>query len=159
MTRIEEIKKLELFPIIGQESHLNVKGLKEDEGKDKTGFFITGMRFINIEQSGPRRIRSRIAWNDKPSLQVEENVSSVMRRGIALSVFDLKLKKVKDQYEFEEAVPIRGNPDIKDNTFEGVSIKCEWSNNPPMIEISSTEGRFLSCRLRTKQQIIEVKIG
>ena len=91
MTRIDEIKKIELYPIVGTESHLNAKGLKDEDGRNRTGFFITGMRFINIEQPEPRRIRARISWNvETQAIEVEENVSSMMKRGIALSVFSLK---------------------------------------------------------------------
>ncbi|UCG90080.1 MAG: hypothetical protein JSU57_06355, partial [Candidatus Heimdallarchaeota archaeon] len=75
MTRIDEVKKIEIYPIIDVESHLNVKGLKDEDGRNKTGFFITGMRFINIEQPEPRRIRARISWNvENQAIEVEENV-------------------------------------------------------------------------------------
>ncbi len=160
MTRIDEIKKIELFPIIGLESHLNVKGLKDEDGRNRTGFFITGMRFINIEQPEPRRIRARISWNaENQAIEVEENVSSMMKRGIALSVFSLRIIEGEEGYKFQEPVIIRGNPEFSDRSFEGASIKCSWSNNPLMLEVSSTEGRFLSSKLRTKQQIVEVRIG
>ena len=160
MTRIDEIKKIELFPIIGLESHLNVKGLKDEDGRNRTGFFITGMRFINIEQPEPRRIRARISWNvENQSIEIEENVSSMMKRGIALSVFSLRIVEGEEGHKFQEPVIIRGNPEFADRTFEGASIKCSWSNNPLMLEVSSTEGRFLSSKLRTKQQIVEVRIG
>ena len=160
MTRIDEIKKIEIFPIIGEESHLNVKGLKDEDGRNRTGFFITGMRYINVEQPEPRRIRARITWNaENNSIEIEENVSSVMKRGIALSVFYLKIKQGEEGFEFLEPVTVRGNPEFSDQSFEGASIKCSWTSNPLMLELSSTEGRFLSSKLRTKQQIIEVKIG
>ncbi|MHA1228563.1 MAG: hypothetical protein ACTSR2_11250 [Candidatus Hodarchaeales archaeon] len=160
MTRIDEIKKIELYPIVGAESHLNVKGLKDEDGRNRTGFFITGMRFINIEQPEPRRIRARISWNvDNQAIEIEENVSSMMRRGIALSVFSLALKEGETGLEFQEPVTIRGNPEFSDKTFEGASIRCAWSNNPLMLELSSSEGRFLSAKLRTKQKIVEVRIG
>ncbi|MHA1972140.1 MAG: hypothetical protein ACTSW1_04035 [Candidatus Hodarchaeales archaeon] len=160
MTRIDEIKKIELYPIVGAESHLNVKGLKDEDGRNRTGFFITGMRFINIEQPEPRRIRARISWNvDNQAIEIEENVSSMMRRGIALSVFSLNLKEGENGLEFQEPVTIRGNPEFTDKTFEGASIRCAWSNNPLMLELSSSEGRFLSAKLRTKQKIVEVRIG
>ncbi|MHA1995640.1 MAG: hypothetical protein ACW97Z_13930 [Candidatus Hodarchaeales archaeon] len=160
MTRIDEIKKIEIFPIIGDESHLNVKGLKDEDGRNRTGFFITGMRFINVEQPEPRRIRARITWNaENQAVEIEENVSSVMKRGIALSVFFLKIKEGEEGFEFQDPVTVRGNPEFTDQTFEGTSINCAWSSNPLMLELSSTEGRFLSAKLRTKQQIIEVRIG
>jgi hypothetical protein len=160
MTRIDEIKMIEIFPIIGDESHLNVKGLKDEDGRNRTGFFITGMRFINVEQPEPRRIRARITWNaENQAIEVEENVSSVMKRGIALSVFFLKIKKGEEGFEFQDPVTVRGNPEFSDQTFEGTSISCSWSSNPLMLELYSTEGRFLSAKLRTKQQIIEVRIG
>lgn len=160
MTRIDEIKRIEIFPIIGEESHLNVKGLKDEDGRNRTGFFITGMRYINVEQPEPRRIRARITWNaENNSIEIEENVSSVMKRGIALSVFYLKIKEGEEGFEFLEPVTVRGNPEFSDQSFEGASIKCSWTSNPLMLELSSTEGRFLSSKLRTKQQIIEVKIG
>ena len=160
MTRIDEIKRIEIFPIIGEESHLNVKGLKDEDGRNRSGFFITGMRYINVEQPEPRRIRARITWNaENNSIEIEENVSSVMKRGIALSVFYLKIKKGEEGFEFLEPVTVRGNPEFSDQSFEGASIKCSWTSNPLMLELSSTEGRFLSSKLRTKQQIIEVKIG
>ncbi|MHA2346405.1 MAG: hypothetical protein ACXACP_06780 [Candidatus Hodarchaeales archaeon] len=160
MTRIDEIKKIEIFPIIGDESHLNVKGLKDEDGRNRTGFFITGMRYINVEQPEPRRIRARITWNaENNSVEIEENVSSVMKRGIALSVFYLKINEVEEGFEFLDPVTVRGNPEFTDQSFEGASIKCSWTSNPLMLELSSTEGRFLSSKLRTKQQIIEVRIG
>jgi len=160
MTRIDEIKKIEIFPIIGDESHLNVKGLKDEDGRNRTGFFITGMRFINVEQPEPRRIRARITWNaENQAIEIEENVSSVMKRGIALSVFFLKMKEGDEGFEFQDPVTVRGNPEFTDQTFEGTSINVSWSSNPLMLELSSTEGRFLSAKLRTKQQIIEVRIG
>ncbi|MHA1942342.1 MAG: hypothetical protein ACXAB2_05890 [Candidatus Hodarchaeales archaeon] len=160
MTRIDEIKKIEIFPIIGDESHLNVKGLKDEDGRNRTGFFITGMRYINVEQPEPRRIRARITWNaENNSVEIEENVSSVMKRGIALSVFYLKINEVEEGFEFLDPVTVRGNPEFIDQSFEGASIKCSWTSNPLMLELSSTEGRFLSSKLRTKQQIIEVRIG
>jgi hypothetical protein len=160
MTRIDEVKKIELYPIIGVESHLNVKGLKDEDGRNRTGFFITGMRFLNIEQPEPRRIRARISWNvENQAIEVEEHVSSMMKRGIALSVFFLRIIEGEDGYEFQDPVVVRGNPEFKDRFFEGASIRCTWSNNPLMMELSSSEGRFLSSNLRTKQQIIEVKIG
>ncbi len=160
MTRIDEIKKIEIFPVIGAESHLNVKGLKDEDGKNRTGFFITGMRIINVEQPEPRRIRARISWNvESQAIEVEENVSSMMKRGIALSVFFLKIKEGKEGFEFQEPVTVRGNPEFGEKTFEGASIRCSWSNIPLMFELSSTEGRFLSSNLRTRQQIIEVRIG
>lgn len=160
MTRIDEIKKIEIYPIIGEESHLNVKGLKDEDGRNRTGFFITGMRYINVEQPEPRRIRARITWNaENSSIEIEENVSSVMKRGIALSVFYLKIKEGEEGFEFLEPVTVRGNPEFTDQSFEGASIKCSWTSNPLMLELSSTEGRFLSSKLRTKQQIIEVRIG
>lgn len=161
MTRIDEVKKIEIYPIIGTESHLNVKGLKdEDSGRNRTGFFITGMRFLNIEQPEPRRIRARISWNvENQAIEVEENVSSMMKRGIALSVFFLHIKKGESGYEFQEPVIVRGNPEFTERTFEGASIRCSWGNNPLMMELSSTEGRFLSSKLRTKQHIVEVRIG
>ncbi len=160
MTRIDEIKKIEIYPIIGEESHLNVKGLKDEDGRNRTGFFITGMRYINVEQPEPRRIRARITWNtENNSIEIEENVSSVMKRGIALSVFYLRIQKVEEGFEFLEPITVRGNPEFTDQSFEGASIKCSWTSNPLMLELSSTEGRFLSSKLRTKQQIIEVRIG
>ncbi|MHA2306266.1 MAG: hypothetical protein ACXACU_12840 [Candidatus Hodarchaeales archaeon] len=160
MTRIDEVKKIELYPIIGTESHLNVKGLKDEDGRNRTGFFITGMRFLNIEQPEPRRIRARISWNaENQAIEVEEHVSSMMKRGIALSVFFLRINEGEDGFEFQDPVVVRGNPEFKDRSFEGASIRCTWSNNPLMMELSSSEGRFLSSNLRTKQQIIEVKIG
>ena len=160
MTRIDEIKKIELYPIIGEESHLNVKGLKDEDGRNRTGFFITGMRFINVEQPEPRRIRARISWNaEKQAIEIEENVSNVMKRGIALSVFYLQVKEGEDGLEFQDPVIVRGNPEFTDQQFEGASIRCSWSKDPLMLELSSTEGRFLSSKLRTKQQIIEVRIG
>ncbi|MHA2225995.1 MAG: hypothetical protein ACXAC8_12365 [Candidatus Hodarchaeales archaeon] len=160
MTRIDEVKKIEIYPIIEVESHLNVKGLKDEDGRNRTGFFITGMRFINIEQPEPRRIRARISWNiENQAIEVEENVSSMMKRGIALSVFFLQIKKVEEKLEFQDPVIVRGNPEFNDQIFEGASIRCSWSNNPLMMELSSTEGRFLSSKLRTKQKIIEVRIG
>jgi hypothetical protein len=161
MTKIDEIKKIEIYPIIGDESHLNVKGLKDEDGRNRTGFFITGMQYINVEQPEPRRIRARISWNaENQAVEIEENVSSVMKRGIALSVFFLKIKKgAEEGYEFQEPTTVRGNPEFSDQTFEGASIRCSWTSNPLMIELSSTEGRFLSSKLRTKQQIIEVRIG
>jgi hypothetical protein len=160
MTRIDEIKKIEIYPIIGTDSHLNVKGLKDEDGRHRTGFFITGMRFINIEQPEPRRIRARITWNtENQSIEVEENVSSMMKRGIALSVFFLRIKEGENGLEFQEPVTVRGNPEFSEKSFEGASIRCSWSNNPLMFELSSTEGRFLSSKLRTKQQIVEVRIG
>ena len=160
MTKIDEIKKIEIYPIIGEESHLNVKGLKDEDGRNRTGFFITGMQYINVEQPEPRRIRARISWNaENQALEIEENVSSVMKRGIALSVFFLKVKKGEEDYEFQDPITVRGNPEFSDQSFEGASIKCSWSSNPLMIDLSSSEGRFLSTKLRTKQQIIEVRIG
>ena len=160
MTRIDEIKKIELYPIIGTESHLNVKGLKDEDGRNRTGFFITGMRFLNIEQPEPRRIRARISWNaENQAIEVEEHVSSMMKRGIALSVFFLRVSESEDGFEFQDPVVVRGNPECKDRSFEGASIRCTWTNNPLMMELCSSEGRFLSSNLRTKQQIIEVKIG
>jgi hypothetical protein len=160
MTRIDEIKKIELYPIIGTESHLNVKGLKDEDGRNRTGFFITGMRFINVEQPEPRRIRARLSWNaENQAIEVEENVSSMMKRGIALSVFILRIQESDKGLEFQEPVIVRGNPEFGERSFEGASIRCTWNNNPLMMEVSSTEGRFLSSKLRTKQQIIEVRIG
>ena len=160
LTRIDEVKKIEIYPIIGVESHLNVKGLKDEDGRNRTGFFITGMRFINIEQPEPRRIRARISWNvENQAIEVEENVSSMMKRGIALSVFYIQVQKGDDGFEFQDPVVVRGNPEFTERTFEGVSIRCSWTNNPLMMELSSTEGRFLSSNLRTKQQIVEVRIG
>jgi len=160
MTRIDEVKKIEIYPIIDVESHLNVKGLKDEDGRNRTGFFITGMRFINIEQPEPRRIRARISWNvENQAIEVEENVSSMMKRGIALSVFFLQIKKGGNGFEFQEPVIVRGNPEISERIFEGASIRCAWMNNPLMMELSSVEGRFLSSNLRTKQQIVEVRIG
>ncbi len=118
------------------------------------------MRFINIEQPEPRRIRARIAWNiENQAIEVEENVSSMMKRGIALSVFFLRVQEGENGFEFQEPVTVRGNPEISERSFEGVSIRCLWSNNPLMLELSSSEGRFLSSKLRTKQQIVEVRIG
>ena len=160
MTRIDEVKKIEIYPIIGVESHLNVKGLKDENGRNRTGFFITGMRFLNIEQPEPRRIRARISWNvENQAIEVEENVSSMMKRGIALSVFFMQIQKGESGYEFQDPVIVRGNPEFTERTFEGASIRCSWTNNPLMLELSSTEGRFLSSNLRTKQQIVEVRIG
>ncbi|MFW9854065.1 MAG: hypothetical protein ACFFFG_03365 [Candidatus Thorarchaeota archaeon] len=163
MTQIDEVKKIEIYPIIEpNESHLNVKGLKDDDGgRDRTGFFITGMKFISIEQPEPRRIRARISWHsDNKQIEVEENVSSMMRRGIALSVFYLRIKKGESGLlEFQNPVTMRGNPEFSDRSFEGASIRCSWSNNPLMLELSSAEGRFLSSRIRTKQQTVEIRIG
>ncbi len=160
LTRIDEVKKIEIYPIIGVESHLNVKGLKDEDGRNRTGFFITGMRFLNIEQPEPRRIRARISWNvENQAIEVEENVSSMMKRGIALSVFYIQIQKGDGGYEFQDPVIVRGNPEFLERTFEGASIRCSWTNNPLMMELSSTEGRFLSSNLRTKQQIVEVRIG
>ncbi|WP_455140725.1 hypothetical protein [Candidatus Hodarchaeum mangrovi] len=160
MTRIDEIKKIELYPIIGTDSHLNVKGLKDEDGRNRTGFFITGMRFINIEQPEPRRIRARISWNiENQAIEIEENVSSMMKRGIALSVFSIGIKEGESGLEFQEPVIIRGNPEFTDHSFEGTSIRCSWMDSPLMLELSSSEGRFLSTKLRTKQQIVEVRIG
>lgn len=160
MTRIDEVKKIEIYPIIGVESHLNVKGLKDEDGRNRTGFFITGMRFLNIEQPEPRRIRARISWNvENQAIEVEENVSSMMKRGIALSVFYIQIQEGDGGYEFQDPVIVRGNPEFSERTFEGASIRCSWTNNPLMMELSSTEGRFLSSNLRTKQQIVEVRIG
>ncbi len=113
MTRIDEVKTIEIYPIIDIESHLNVKGLKDEDGRNRTGFFITGMRFLNIEQPEPRRIRARISWNvENQAIEVEENVSSMMKRGIALSVFFLRVKKGDSEFEFQEPVIVRGNPEI-----------------------------------------------
>ena len=73
--------------------------------------------------------------------------------------FFLQIKKNEEDFVFQDPITVRGNPDIQDNSFEGASIRCAWTNNPLMMELSSVEGRFLSSNLRTKQQIVEVRIG
>ena len=63
MTVVEEISKIELLPVVETTSPklqgFFVKAFKRHNRK-KTGFLINSIRLFNIEQQGPKRVRTRI---------------------------------------------------------------------------------------------------
>lgn len=157
MTVVEEISKIELLPVVETTSPklqgFYVKAFKRHNRK-KTGFLINSIRSFNIEQQGPKRVRTRITWiPEKNSFEVEEHSSLAVRRGASIVLFQVRF----DDNFSHEPVYMRGKPSIVKNTFKGKSIELIWSAEGIII-LRSIENKNLICKLKRKQKVIDILI-
>lgn len=157
MTVVEEISKIELLPVVETTSPklqgFFVKAFKRHNRK-KTGFLINSIRLFNIEQQGPKRVRTRISWiQDKNAFEVEEHSSLAVRRGASIVLFQVRFD---DDYA-HEPIYMRGKPSIVKNTFKGKSIELVWGQDN-MIVLRSIENKNLICKLKRKQKVIDILI-
>lgn len=154
MTVVEEIIKLELTPVtevtIPKLAGFYVKAYKRNNRK-KTGFLLNSIRSLNIDQQTPKRIRTRISWSgDGENFEIEENASSTQRRGGITIHF-------KVPFDVESKVEIiKGKPIIEANVFKGKSIEVTWTEE--VITVRSIEGRSITCKLKRKQNIIDIMV-
>lgn len=154
MTSISEITRLELAPILETETPnlqgFYVKGFK-GQGRKKTGFLVSGVRTINVEQLRPRRVRTRIIWGaESQSFELEEHISMAMRRAGSILSFKVPFENSK------EPVVIRGRVDLSKKSFEGESISLQWQQEK--IVLKSAHDRSFTCRLKRKQRTIEITL-
>lgn len=157
MTVIEEISKIEMIPVTETTSTklqgFFIKAFKRHNRK-KTGFLINAIRALNIEQQGPKRVRTRLTWlQDKNAFEVEEHSSLAVRRGASIVLFQIRF----DDNFSKEPVYMRGKPNIVKNTFKGKSIELTWGADG-MIILRSIEGKNLICKLKRKQKVIDILI-
>ena len=154
MTSINEIVRLEMTPINKTETPklqgFYVKGFK-GHGRRKTGFLVSGVRAINIEQLRPRRVRTRITWGpENQSFEVEEHISMAMRRAGSILNFKVPFDESK------KPETIRGRVDLSKNSFEGESISLQWQQEK--ITLKSAKEKDFTCRLKRKQRTIEISL-
>lgn len=158
MTVVEEISKIELLPVVDTTSPklqgFYVKAFKRHNRK-KTGFLINSIRSFNIEQQGPKRVRTRITWiPDKNCFEVEEHSSLAVRRGASIVLFQVRF----DDNFIHEPVYMRGKPSIVKNTFKGKSIELTWGLDGGVVILRSIENKNLICKLKRKQKVIDILI-
>ncbi len=154
VTSINEINRLEMTPVVETSTPnlqgLYVKGFK-GQGRRKTGFLVSGVRTINVEQLRPRRVRTRITWGpENSSFEVEEHISMAMRRAGSILNFKVPFDKEKDP------VLIRGRVDLSKRSFEGESIALQWQQEK--IVLKSSQEKTFTCRLKRKQRTIEITL-
>ena len=157
MTVVEEISKIELLPVVETTSPklqgFFVKAFKRHNRK-KTGFLINSIRLFNIEQQGPKRVRTRISWiQDKNAFEVEEHSSLAVRRGASIVLFQVRF----DDNYVHEPIYMRGKPSIVKNTFKGKSIELVWGQENKIV-LRSIENKNLICKLKRKQKVIDILI-
>ena len=175
MTTVEEIGRLELTPVTETETAnlqgFYVRAFKRHTPRKRTGFLVSGIRVILVEQPRPKRIRTRISWSgDNNTFEVEEHVSMAMRRSSSISVFMVKFGDT-------DAEIIRGKPIITasgsngQSVFKGKSVEMSWGKptsvdkdlqdvlpSDYVVILKPTQSRTFSCRLRTKQRSIEINL-
>jgi hypothetical protein len=154
VTSISEITRLEMAPIVETATPnlqgFYVKGFK-GQGRRKTGFLVSGVRAINVEQLRPRRVRTRIMWGaENQSFELEEHVSMAMRRAGSILSFKIPFDDSK------EPVVIRGRVDLSKNSFDGESISLQWQKDK--IVLKSSQDKNFTCRLRRRQRTIEITL-
>ncbi|MHA2270565.1 MAG: hypothetical protein ACXACI_01795 [Candidatus Hodarchaeales archaeon] len=154
MTSISDIARLEMAPVVETETPnlqgFYVKGFK-GQGRRKTGFLVSGVRSINVEQLRPRRVRTRIMWGpENQSFEVEEHVSMAMRRAGSILSFKVPFDESK------EPITIRGRVDLSKNGFEGESISLQWQQDK--IILKASQEKNFTCRLKRKQRTIEITL-
>lgn len=158
MTVVEEISRVELLPVVDTTSPklqgFFIRAYKRHNRK-KTGFLINAIRALNIEQQGPKRVRTRLTWlQDKNAFEVEEHSSLAVRRGASIILFQIYFD---DNYS-KEPVYMRGKPNIIKNTFKGKSIELSWGAQDGLINLKSIENKNLICKLKRKQKVIDILI-
>ena len=157
MTVVEEISRVELQPVVETTSPklqgFFIRAYKRHNRK-KIGFLLNAVRALNIEQQGPKRVRTRLTWlQDKNAFEVEEHSSLAVRRGASIILFQIRF----DDNFSREPVFIRGKPNIIKNTFKGKSIEISWGADG-IINLKSVENKNLICKLKKKQKIIDILI-
>ncbi|OLS22987.1 MAG: hypothetical protein HeimC3_26840 [Candidatus Heimdallarchaeota archaeon LC_3] len=156
MTVVEEIATIEMLPVVETTSPrlqgFFIKAYKRHNRK-KTGFLINSIRALNIEQQGPKRVRTRITWlTEKNAFEIEEHSSLAVRRGASIVLFQVRF----DDFE-AEPVYMRGKPNIIKQTFKGKSVELSWGQDG-IIVLKSVENKNLICKLKRKQKIIDILI-
>lgn len=161
MTTVADINKLEVQPVPAEEvsspsfAGFYIRAFKR-HNRRTTGFLVSGIRSVHIEQPRPKRVRTRISWQpDGESFEVEEHVSMAMRRSASITTFSVNFKTL-------EFSILRGNPQITKNSFRGKSIELSWtvSSSPTdqIFVLRPSQGKSLTCRLRRKQKTIEIEV-
>ena len=157
MTVVEEIANIEMLPVVDT-TNLRLAGFfvkaYKRHNRKKTGFLINSIRAINIEQQGPKRVRTRLTWlTEKKAFEVEEHSSLAVRRGASIVLFQVRF----DDWE-SDPIFMRGKPNIVGNkTFKGKSIELTWGIDG-IIVLKSVENKNLICKLKRKQKIIDILI-
>ena len=156
MSVVEGLSSIEMVPVIVTVSPrlhgFFVKAYKRHNRK-KTGFLINSIRALNIEQQGPKRVRTRLTWlTEKHSFEVEEHSSLAVRRGASIVLFQVRF----DDFN-AEPIYMRGKPNIIKQTFKGKSIELSWGQDGIII-LKSVENKNLICKLKRKQKIIDILI-
>ncbi|MHA2362452.1 MAG: hypothetical protein ACXAC7_00745 [Candidatus Hodarchaeales archaeon] len=157
MTVVEEISRIEMQPVVETTTPklqgFFIRAYKRHNRK-KTGFLINAIRALNIEQQGPKRVRTRLTWlQDKGAFEVEEHSSLAVRRGASIVLFQIRF----DEDFSKEPIYMRGKPNIIKNTFKGKSIELAWGADG-LINLKSVENKNLICKLKRKQKVIDILI-
>ena len=157
MTVVEEISRVEMLPVTETTSPklqgFFIRAYKRHNRK-KTGFLVNAIRALNIEQQGPKRVRTRITWlQDKNTFEVEEHSSLAVRRGASILLFQIQCD---DEYT-KEPIYLRGKPNIVNNRFQGKSIELSWGTEGNIV-LKSIENKNFICKLKKKQKIIDILI-